>query len=88
MSDPSSLSDSAASSATPGTADSPSTQTMAILAAHAGLRLSEAHLAELADAYGYIQAMLGRIHRNRDRADEPAHVFAATTFTRTGKAPA
>jgi hypothetical protein len=55
-------------------------QHVAILAASAGMRLSDAHLAELVDAYGYIQRMLARIHGRFDRADEPAHVFVASTF--------
>jgi hypothetical protein len=58
-------------------------QHVAILAASAGMQLSEAHLAELVDAYGYIQRMLARIHGRFDRADEPAHVFVASTFAST-----
>jgi hypothetical protein len=55
-------------------------QHVAILAASARMKLSEAHLAELVDAYGYIQRMLTRIHGNFHPSVEPAHVFAPTTF--------
>jgi hypothetical protein len=57
-----------------------SPETVAILARNAGLSLSPAHLAELVDAYGYIERMLTRLHRNRARSDEPAHVFVPTAF--------
>jgi hypothetical protein len=54
--------------------------TLAVLAAHAGLALAPAHLAELVDAYRYVGPMLSRIQRANARADEPAHVFVAKTF--------
>jgi hypothetical protein len=57
-----------------------SPETVAILARNAGLSLSPEHLAELVDAYGYIERMLARLHRNRARADEPAHIFVPTVF--------
>jgi hypothetical protein len=56
-----------------------------VLAAHAGLPLSPAHLAELADAWSYIEPMLSRIRRNRPHADEPAHTFVPLTFRAAGK---
>jgi hypothetical protein len=52
-----------------------------MLAAHAGLRLSPSHLAELVDAYGHVAAMVARIRRDRPYSDEPAHVFVPLTFT-------
>lgn len=58
---------------------------VAILATNAGLQLPDAYLAELIDAYGYIERMLARIHRGRDRADEPAHVFVASAFQALGE---
>ena len=54
--------------------------TLAVLAAHAGLALAPAHLAELVDAYRYVGPMLGRIQRGNARADEPAHIFVAKVF--------
>jgi hypothetical protein len=57
-----------------------SPETIAILARHAGMNLSPAHLADLVDAYGYIERMLARLHRSRPASDEPAHVFAPSTF--------
>jgi hypothetical protein len=53
---------------------------VAVLAARAQLQLSPAHMAELVDAYGYVERMLGRLHRGHDRGAEPAHVFVATAF--------
>jgi hypothetical protein len=61
---------------------------ISVLAAHAGLALSPAHLAELVDAYGYIAPMLARIRRHRPATDEPAHVFVAATFQAMGGKPA
>jgi hypothetical protein len=60
-----------------------SAQHVAILAASARMQLSEAHLAELVDAYGYIQRMLARIHGNFHHSVEPAHVFAPAIFVRS-----
>jgi hypothetical protein len=64
---------------------SASPETVAILARNAGLSLSPAHMAELVDAYGYIERMLARLHRNRARADEPAHIFVPTVFEPKGE---
>ncbi|WP_156414214.1 hypothetical protein [Bordetella sp. N] len=61
--------------------------TLAVLAAHAGLALAPAHLAELVDAYRYVGPMLSRIQRTNARADEPAHVFVAKTFEHQAQAP-
>ncbi len=50
-----------------------------LLARQAGLDLPDAYVDELVDAYGLVTAMVGRLPRNRARADEPAHVFQPTT---------
>ncbi len=51
-----------------------------LLARQAGLDLPDAYVDELVDAYGFVAAMVGRLPRNRARADEPAHVFQPITF--------
>jgi hypothetical protein len=56
---------------------------IAVLARRAGLELGTEHFAQLVDAYGHLERMLGRIRRARSYADEPAHVFVPTKFTRT-----
>ena len=48
---------------------------IAILARRAGLHLAPQYLAELADADIHLRAIVGRLHRGRRRADEPAHVY-------------
>jgi hypothetical protein len=55
-----------------------------VLAKQAGLDLPEPYFEELVSAYRHLQRMTARINRNRPRADEPAHVFVATTFGREG----
>jgi hypothetical protein len=61
---------------------------IAVLLKHADLQLPEAYLAELIEAYGYVERMVGRIHRGRDRADEAAHVYNPRTFEPKAKVPA
>ena len=50
-------------------------QEIDVLARRAGLKLTDEHLEELAQAYGYVEQMLIRLRRARSYADEPAHVF-------------
>lgn len=51
------------------------------LAQRAGLgNLAPQHLDQMVDAYPYVQAMLSRLRRGRDRGDEPAHAFSAGRF--------
>lgn len=66
---------------------SPRPEDLRLLAAHAGLPLSPAHLAELADAWRHIAPMLDRVRRSRPYADEPAHTFVPASF-RAGEEPA
>ena len=55
-------------------------QEIDLLARRAGLSLTDEHLDELVQAYGYVEQMLMRLRRARSYADEPAHVFVPTTF--------
>ncbi len=58
---------------------------IAAMARNAGLTLSAAHLAELVDAYSYIEKMVARVHQDRAFADEPAHVFVPQKFEPTSE---
>ena len=49
----------------------------AALAAHAGLRLTPAQLAEIFTAWPSIEATTERVRPQRDRSAEPSHIFAA-----------
>lgn len=49
------------------------------LARRAGLDMTEAQTKELYGAYHYIEAMVARVHQQRCREAEPAHIF---TFPR------
>ena len=55
-------------------------QEIDVLARRAGLSLTDEHLDELVQAYGYVEQMLIRLRRARSYADEPAHVFVPTKF--------
>jgi hypothetical protein len=55
-------------------------QEIDLLARRAGLSLTDEHLDELVQAYGYVEQMLMRLRRARSYADEPAHVFVPTKF--------
>ena len=58
----------------------PSDQEIADLARQAGLDLPPEYLAELVDAYGHVRPMLDRLLMPRPHGDEPAHVFAPSSF--------
>jgi hypothetical protein len=53
---------------------------IAVLAKTAGLDLPPQYFDELVEAYLNIEPMLLRLRRNRDRADEPAHVYDPRKF--------
>ena len=55
-------------------------QEIDVLARRAGLNLTDEHLDELVQAYGYVEQMLTRLRRARSYGDEPAHVFVPTKF--------
>jgi len=55
-------------------------QEIDVLARRAGLSLTDEHLDELVQAYGYVEQMLMCLRRVRSYADEPAHVFVPTKF--------
>jgi len=58
----------------------PTDQQIAQLARQAGLDLPLAYLAELADAYAHVRAMVERLPAARPHGDEPAHIFVPTRF--------
>jgi len=58
----------------------PTDQEIAQLARQAGLDLPPAYLAELADAYAHVRAMVERLPAARPHGDEPAHIFVPTRF--------
>jgi hypothetical protein len=58
-------------------------QEIDVLARRAGLKLTDEHLEELVQAYGYVEQMLIRLRRGRSYADEPGHVFVPTKFVPT-----
>ena len=58
----------------------PSDDEIVLLARQAGLDLPPEYFSELIDAYGNVRRMISRIPTGRPRGDEPAHVFAPTTF--------
>jgi hypothetical protein len=66
-------------SRTPATSDE-----IAAMAKVAGLSLAPQYFDELVEAYRNIEPMLWRIHRGRDRADEPAHTFDPRKFMPRG----
>lgn len=53
---------------------------IAVLAKNAGLDLPPDLFEELVQSYANVEAMLMRLRRGRDRADEPAHVFDPRKF--------
>lgn len=61
-------------------ADTPSNDDIERLARQAGLVLPAEYLAELVEAYGLVQRMIGRVSRVRPHGDEPAHVFVPSVF--------
>jgi hypothetical protein len=60
--------------------ESANRQEIDVLARRAGLKLTDEHLEELVQAYGYVEQMLIRLRRARSYADEPGHVFVPTKF--------
>lgn len=53
---------------------------IAAIARVAGLDLSPALFDELVEAYRLIEPSLQRLRRNRDRGDEPAHIYDPRAF--------
>jgi len=51
-----------------------------MLAAQAGLTLPPAYDDELIAAYANVRRMIDRLRANRQRGDEPAHVFVPIKF--------
>ncbi len=64
---------------------SPTPESVALLAEQAGLDLPDAYLAELVAAYTNVRRMIEALPANRPRGDEPAHVFVPTHFRAEGK---
>jgi hypothetical protein len=62
----------------------PTDQEIAQLARQAGLDLPPAYLAELADAYAHVRAMVERLPAARPYGDEPAHIFVPAQFNPGG----
>lgn len=58
----------------------PSDEEIAALARQAGLDLPDEYLSELIDAYGHVRRMVDRLSTPRPHGDEPAHVFAPSSF--------
>jgi hypothetical protein len=63
----------------------PTPETVTLLAEEAGLVLPDAYFQQLLAAYANVRRMIDDIPSNRPRGDEPAHVFMPTHFRPEGK---